>query len=594
VSRLLRVLLVEDSVDDAILVIRQLQKDGYEPIYERVEDAQSMTEALEHQPWDIIITDYVLPQFSGLEALEIIQQRQPDIPCIVLSGKITDETAVAAMRAGARDYIMKDNLKRLGSVIARELDEFAIRREVATAQRKLQATQTSFRNVILSNIDPVLIIDSQEKVLFLNPAAEDFLGQTGDSLLGGRAGFPVKQARSIEKEFVRADGSVVIADIRVSDIEWEGEKAYLATLRDITERKKTERALQESNEFNSTLLRYAPNPIIVLNPDRSIRHLNPAFEELTGFSRKELIGRQPPFPWWLKDDQQQNERILNKKSGQLVQHEIRRFINSKGEEFWVESTTIPVKDVEDKIMYTLYSWIDITEQKRLNEEMEYYVRKVTEAQEEERRRIARELHDDTAQSLSMLILEIDFLLHRRKDLSPETVADLMRIKEGAGRSLEEVRRFSHELRPGLLDNLGLQAAIEQMINENNHDDRCQIQFMVNGEDKRLPSDVELTLFRIAQESLNNVRKHSGASHVEVCLDFTDSLVRLDVSDNGKGFDKQVERQAIAGGHMGLIGMRERARLIGADFCLDSRPGKGTRVSIAVASRRADTEKYEDS
>lgn len=154
-SRLLRVLLVEDSVDDAILVIRQLQKDGYEPIYERVEDAQSMTEALEHQPWDIIITDYVLPQFSGLEALEIIQQRQPDIPCIVLSGKITDETAVAAMRAGARDYIMKDNLKRLGSVIARELDEFAIRREVATAQRKLQATQTSFRNVILSNIDPV-------------------------------------------------------------------------------------------------------------------------------------------------------------------------------------------------------------------------------------------------------------------------------------------------------------------------------------------------------------------------------------------------------------------------------------------------------
>lgn len=576
------ILIIEDSMDDTILLVRQLKKEGYEFNYEKVEDAAGLNAALDCREWDIIISDYILPQFSGLEALEILRHRNLDIPCIITSGKITEETAVAAMRSGARDYVMKDNLKRLGPIINRELDEARNRQKKAVAEKMLQASQNNFQNMIQSAADAILIIDTEEKIRFLNPAAESIFGESIVELINRRVGFPLTGDHSSEIEIVRPDGSRVFVDVRISNIEWQGGKAYLATLRDITERIKTEQALREMDEFNRSLLWYNPNPVIVLNPDFSIRYTNPAFEKLTGFTSKDVSGKKPPFPWWDPSDARQYAEHLIANLGQLDLHEMRRFINSSGEEFWVEYSAIPVRSPEGNLLYNLYFWVDITERKRLNEELEYYARSITEAQENERRRIARELHDDTAQSLSALILEMDALLNRRKDLSPETSADIQRLKDNATHSLEEVRRFSHDLRPGLLDNLGLLAAIEQMVNEADADNQIQMQFEVYGEEKRLSSDVELALFRIAQESLNNARKHSGATRVVVSLRYEDSRTRLQVTDNGRGFDKRVEKEAITGGHLGLVGMKERARLIGAEIHLDSQPGKGTAVTVEVS------------
>lgn len=576
------ILIIEDSMDDTILLVRQLKKEGYEFNYEKVEDAAGLNAALDCREWDIIISDYILPQFSGLEALEILRHRNLDIPCIITSGKITEETAVAAMRSGARDYVMKDNLKRLGPIINRELDEARNRQKKAVAEKMLQASQNNFQNMIQSAADAILIIDTEEKIRFLNPAAESIFGESIVELINRRVGFPLTGDHSSEIEIVRPDGSRVFVDVRISNIEWQGGKAYLATLRDITERIKTEQALREMDEFNRSLLWYNPNPVIVLNPDFSIRYTNPAFEKLTGFTSKDVSGKKPPFPWWDPSDALQYAEHLIANLGQLDLHEMRRFINSSGEEFWVEYSAIPVRSPEGNLLYNLYFWVDITERKRLNEELEYYARSITEAQENERRRIARELHDDTAQSLSALILEMDALLNRRKDLSPETSADIQRLKDNATHSLEEVRRFSHDLRPGLLDNLGLLAAIEQMVNEADADNQIQMQFEVYGEEKRLSSDVELALFRIAQESLNNARKHSGATRVLVSLRYEGSRTRLQVTDNGRGFDKRVEKEAITGGHLGLVGMKERARLIGAEIHLDSQPGKGTAVTVEVS------------
>ena len=141
----LRVLLVEDSEHDARLLLYELQREGYEPLYERVETGEAMANALDRQEWDLIIADYVMPHFSGLDALKLVQDKGLDIPFIVVSGKIGEDVAVEAMRAGAHDYILKDNLTRLNLAIGRELREAVVRRERRQAERALEESEERFR-----------------------------------------------------------------------------------------------------------------------------------------------------------------------------------------------------------------------------------------------------------------------------------------------------------------------------------------------------------------------------------------------------------------------------------------------------------------
>src|SRR5512135_846018 len=136
-GNLLHVLTVEDSEDDTFLLIRQLKQGGYDPTYERVETSRDLVESLDRQPWDIVISDYAMPHFGGLDALRIVKERRPDLPFILVSGTIGEDTAVAAMRAGAQDYIMKSNLKRLAPAVERELAEAQVRTARRAAEDEL-------------------------------------------------------------------------------------------------------------------------------------------------------------------------------------------------------------------------------------------------------------------------------------------------------------------------------------------------------------------------------------------------------------------------------------------------------------------------
>ena len=135
----LHVLIVEDSEDDALLLVRELRRGGYEPVFERVETPESMKEALEKGKWDIIISDFILPRFSGIAALDVLKRSGIDLPFVIVSGKIGENTAVDAMKAGAHDYIMKENLKRLPPAVDRELREAETRRERKAADETLKS-----------------------------------------------------------------------------------------------------------------------------------------------------------------------------------------------------------------------------------------------------------------------------------------------------------------------------------------------------------------------------------------------------------------------------------------------------------------------
>jgi signal transduction histidine kinase len=218
----------------------------------------------------------------------------------------------------------------------------------------------------------------------------------------------------------------------------------------------------------------------------------------------------------------------------------------------------------------------------LYENMRFYARKITQAQENERKRIARELHDDTIQSLIALSRRMEALLTSGEKLPTNAAQRIGDLQHATLDVIQRVRRFSQDLRPSILDDLGLLPTLKELTTELDHQDGLKAEFRVIGEERRLSSEVELTLFRIAQEALNNVRKHAHARHVITTVELSDSAVRMMVEDDGKGFKPPALTDHPAPANkLGLIGMQERARLLGGMLVVDSVPGQGTRVVVNV-------------
>jgi diguanylate cyclase (GGDEF)-like protein/PAS domain S-box-containing protein len=180
VAEALRVLLVEDSENDALLTLRQLRKGGYEPSYTRVDSADTMREALAAQPWDVVLSDYNMPGFSGYDALALLQDSGVDLPFIIISGAIGEETAVEVMRAGAHDYIMKDNLARLVPAVERELREAQVRGAKREAEANLQLAATVFE----ASMEGLVITDSEARILRANKAFSEITGYAEHEVVG--------------------------------------------------------------------------------------------------------------------------------------------------------------------------------------------------------------------------------------------------------------------------------------------------------------------------------------------------------------------------------------------------------------------------
>ncbi|MBA7628475.1 hypothetical protein ES703_35963 [subsurface metagenome] len=225
---------------------------------------------------------------------------------------------------------------------------------------------------------------------------------------------------------------------------------------------------------------------------------------------------------------------------------------------------------------------DVIVQKQMQEKLRFYLGQVTRAQEEERRRIARELHDDTSQDLIILLRQMDELISTAGPLSPQDTTRLERLRQQTSNILDEVHRFSQDLRPSVLDDLGLLPALEWLTSDLAKHFGIAIDMAVLGSVRRFSPEIELVLFRIAQEALRNVWKHSGASRAWVTVKFGDDKTVLTVKDDGKGFKlpEKVEDLTV-NGKLGLAGMQERTQLIGGKLTLQSEPGKGTTVIAEI-------------
>jgi PAS domain S-box-containing protein len=256
------VLIVEDSENDAALLEIELQRAGYDTNCQRVETAEAMTAALEEAPWDIIIADYVMPRFDGLAALALVKEKGLDLPFIVVSGHITDDTAVAAMKAGAHDYVMKDNLVRLGSAVERELREAEVRRDRRRSEERLKLEHT-FRQAIENSVPSgITAVDLQGRQTYVNPAFCALVGWREAELVGARPPFVywppdaidlitnafanVVQAGSppggLELPFCRRNGERLDVLVQVTPLKdsFANVTGWVSSVSDITARKRAE------------------------------------------------------------------------------------------------------------------------------------------------------------------------------------------------------------------------------------------------------------------------------------------------------------------------------------------------------------------
>jgi signal transduction histidine kinase len=212
-----------------------------------------------------------------------------------------------------------------------------------------------------------------------------------------------------------------------------------------------------------------------------------------------------------------------------------------------------------------------------------YVQKVTQAQEEERHRIARDLHDDAVQQLILLIRQLEEVIENCQQ--PAHRQQLQTVYQRAQEILAELRRFSRDLRPATLDELGLVAALEWIANDLRDRTGIDTTVEIDGLPERLPQDIETALFRIAQETLRNVERHASATSVAVSARFAATHVEVGVVDDGVGFALLGPDEPQQATTFGLLGMRERALLIGGELDISSQPGKGTRITARVPIER---------
>jgi signal transduction histidine kinase len=222
---------------------------------------------------------------------------------------------------------------------------------------------------------------------------------------------------------------------------------------------------------------------------------------------------------------------------------------------------------------------------RLYQNMRYYARQITRAQEDERKRIAREAHDETAQALVALARRLDALIASPELPSPSFGERLGGLRELTTEALQSVRRFSQDLRPPVLDDLGFVAAVRGLT-RSLEEVGVETELQVSGSPYRLSPEEELVLFRIAQEALNNARRHADAPRAKVMISFRDNNVQMVIEDDGRGFDAPDRLVDLAvSGKLGLIGMYERARVLGGTLRIDSQPGQGTKVIVDTPVHR---------
>jgi len=343
---------------------------------------------------------------------------------------------------------------------------------------------------------------------------------------------------------------------------------------------RTIKDLESSRRTLNEVFANISDAIWVHDMSGNISFANKACETLTGRPVSELTNRNVRDFMTLEAltlARQIKDKLLR---GEAVEQRYeQRLVKKDGSEAIMQlATHIIISNGKPQAFQNLAR--DITEERKLQDNLQFYLRKVLQAQEEERKRLARELHDDASQQILLLTHDIDNLASKADNYLPQELKnELEKLYELSQQVYQGIKRYAQALRPGILDDLGLVPALQWLAEQIHDFSGIKIQVKVAAI-PLLPPETQLVLFRIVQEALNNIQRHSGASQASITVECQEAEVRVTISDNGKGFELPQQLSDFASqGKLGLTGMAERAHLIGGELEVSSQKGKGTTIIV---------------
>jgi two-component system sensor histidine kinase UhpB len=487
-ARPLNVLLIEDSEDDALLLLHRFRAAGYQVWSQRVEDERSLREALSSRTWDLVLSDHNMPRFSAMAALSILQKLELDLPFIIVSGVIEEDIAVSAMRAGAHDYLSKGKLDRLIPAVEREMREARNRAERHSALDAVRDSEARFR-ALAANIPGMVFQllrheDGGWRFLFVSEGCL--------ALLGFKAGELVAAPRRfldmiLPDDMPELDRAMHLSAHTHATVNWDGR---------------------------------------IRLPDEDIKWVN-----LRSSPRVLASG---VLIW--------EGIVSNITQSKLTERELRQ---SRGQ------------------LAELSSHLQI-------------------AKEEERERIARDIHDELGGLLVALKFEVS-LLANKTAADPDAIkARSVSMGKLVDDAITTVGRIARELRPGILKEFGLAPAVESHAEDFSARTGLKCELLCIDHDIDPDEETAIALFRVFQEALTNVSKHAGAHTVEVRLTQEDDDIVLEVGDDGRGLAPEDLNKPKS---FGLRGIRERVVHLNGRFEASSREHGGTRLLLRVPACR---------
>ena len=503
-------------------------------------------------------------------------------------------------------------------ITARKLAEIELRRlhqeQEARAEAALQdATETLRKQAQLLDLahDAIIVRNADSSITYWNQGAEKTYGWTQAEARGksthdllqtkfpqplAEVHYQLFQEGWWEGELVhtRRDGVQITVESRqVVQRDEAGETIGILEInRDVTNRKRSEERARESDERFRLLVEGVNDyAILMLDPAGHVLSWNLGAHRITGYERAEILGKH--FSIFYPDQEVsagKPERALALAARDGRWEEEGRRVRKDGSQFWASVLMTALHDSEGNLRGFSKVTRDVTERKRAEESLRDLSSRLLNAQDEERRRLARELHDSTAQVLSALSLNLALLEHTADpELSGQAAKALAESQKLADQASREIRTFSYLLHPPLLDQAGLDQALRWYIDGFAQRTKIEVALeILPPEFDRLPAEVETALFRIVQECLTNIYRHSGSSIAEVRLVRDSSEVRLGVRDRGKGLlggSSKWDDESPVGTGVGIRGMRERVRQLGGSITFaTAQPGTVTEVVLPLPQR----------
>ena len=358
--------------------------------------------------------------------------------------------------------------------------------------------------------------------------------------------------------------------------ELNGKPAILASAFDITATKRAEQELKEHLMYMDALIANSPLGIVIKDQNQLVRFCNPAFERMFLYTQGEIQGKNLD-DLIASDDKPEAARLSEAVKVDGVVHATTQRCRKDGTLIDVELHGVKVYSGNVFVgAFAIYQ--DITERKRSEEKLAALRKRLARAQEEERARIARDLHDDAGQRLALLNIDLERLKQASVKVKSSLTEELEALAKAAGEIASDVHNVSRRLHPSQVELLGLPKALDSFCKDYAARNSMEITFVDGRLQGKLPQDASLCLFRVAQEAIRNAHKHSGCSRALVELDETGGSLRLRVSDEGTGFDPtSIETNP----GLGLLSMEERLHSLGGELFINARPGDGTCIEACI-------------